>query len=287
MLTASPSRTRRSSPPSARSTWSCSAIWRGCWRRSWPSSPGSAGRGLALRRRGAGRSWPARARRGARRRARARRRLLRGRTCAPTAGAEAMVLADGTTRWRWRGAGRAPSAPRRHNVRNALLALGVAEAWGVRAGGRGPRARAMPQPKLRGEWNRIGGMRVLADCYNANPPSVRAAIDLLASLPAEGREGRGGRHDARARERRRRAAPRLGRSARRGWGGGSTGSSRPASSSTPFEPRGRAGDRSSSRRTRSRRTRPRAARCGRRDDPAEGVARRGAGALAAAAADDG
>jgi UDP-N-acetylmuramoyl-tripeptide--D-alanyl-D-alanine ligase len=27
-------------------------------------------------------------------------------------------------------------------------------------------------------------MRVLADCYNSNPPSLHAAVDLLASLPS-------------------------------------------------------------------------------------------------------
>jgi UDP-N-acetylmuramoyl-tripeptide--D-alanyl-D-alanine ligase len=31
-------------------------------------------------------------------------------------------------------------------------------------------------------------LRVLADCYNSNPPSLAAAIELLASLPANGTE---------------------------------------------------------------------------------------------------
>jgi UDP-N-acetylmuramoyl-tripeptide--D-alanyl-D-alanine ligase len=29
-------------------------------------------------------------------------------------------------------------------------------------------------------------MRVIADCYNANPASVNAAVDILAAVPAEG-----------------------------------------------------------------------------------------------------
>jgi len=32
---------------------------------------------------------------------------------------------------------------------------------------------------LRGELRRLGGLTVVVDCYNANPPSVRAALQLL------------------------------------------------------------------------------------------------------------
>jgi UDP-N-acetylmuramoyl-tripeptide--D-alanyl-D-alanine ligase len=39
-------------------------------------------------------------------------------------------------------------------------------------------ARAEPG-SLRGEVRRIGGLTVVVDCYNANPQSVRAALDLL------------------------------------------------------------------------------------------------------------
>jgi UDP-N-acetylmuramoyl-tripeptide--D-alanyl-D-alanine ligase len=39
---------------------------------------------------------------------------------------------------------------------------------------------------MRNEWRRIGSLGVLADCYNANPPSMRAALDLLASVPVDG-----------------------------------------------------------------------------------------------------
>jgi UDP-N-acetylmuramoyl-tripeptide--D-alanyl-D-alanine ligase len=95
------------------------------------------------------------------------------------------VLPDGTTRWRWRGRELHLPLPGRHNVRNALLALGVATEWGVPESDAMRGIERMPAPKLRGEWHRIGRMRVLADCYNANPPSLAAAIDLLASLPAD------------------------------------------------------------------------------------------------------
>ncbi|HEX5872445.1 MAG TPA: cyanophycin synthetase, partial [Longimicrobium sp.] len=45
---------------------------------------------------------------------------------------------------------------------------------------------AMKVPRMRNEWLRVGTMGVIADCYNANPPSMRAALDLLATVPAEG-----------------------------------------------------------------------------------------------------
>jgi UDP-N-acetylmuramoyl-tripeptide--D-alanyl-D-alanine ligase len=78
--------------------------------------------------------------------------------------------------------------PGRWNVRNALLALGVATELGV-GGAEAARAIAgVSRAKLRGEWLTLGEMRVLADCYNSNPPSLAAAVDLLASLPAAGRK---------------------------------------------------------------------------------------------------
>lgn len=103
----------------------------------------------------------------------------------PEGGREGVrVLPDGSTEWRFRGVEVRVPLPGIHNVRNALLALGVAIEWGVplEAAARG--FAAMPQPKMRNEWRRIGTLGVLADCYNANPPSVRAALDLLAELPS-------------------------------------------------------------------------------------------------------
>ena len=93
---------------------------------------------------------------------------------------------DGTTRWRWRGVAVHLPLPGRWNVRNALLALGLAEARGVEAerAARGVEGAAVPP--LRGEWRSIGSLRVLADCYNANPPSLWAAVELLAALPSDG-----------------------------------------------------------------------------------------------------
>lgn len=94
------------------------------------------------------------------------------------------IQPDGTSRWRWRGISVHLRLPGRWNVRNALLALGAAEAWGVDAAQAVRGVERASAPPLRGEWRRIGGLHVLADCYNANPPSVCAAIELLATLPS-------------------------------------------------------------------------------------------------------
>jgi UDP-N-acetylmuramoyl-tripeptide--D-alanyl-D-alanine ligase len=95
---------------------------------------------------------------------------------------------DGTTRWRWRGTDVHLPLPGRWNVRNALLALGVAVEWGVPVERAVRGIEAVPAPKLRGEWKRFGELRVLADCYNSNPPSAAAALELIAELPDGGRK---------------------------------------------------------------------------------------------------
>ncbi|MEX0912127.1 MAG: UDP-N-acetylmuramoyl-tripeptide--D-alanyl-D-alanine ligase [Gemmatimonadota bacterium] len=97
------------------------------------------------------------------------------------------VLEDGGTRWRWRGVEVELPIPGRFNVRNALLALGIALDLSIPSQDAVRSLGSVRLPKLRGEWHRHGELRVLADCYNANPPSVAAAVELLGSLPARGR----------------------------------------------------------------------------------------------------
>jgi UDP-N-acetylmuramoyl-tripeptide--D-alanyl-D-alanine ligase len=93
---------------------------------------------------------------------------------------------DGSTEWGFRGVPIHLPLPGMHNVRNALLALGVAVEWGVRIEDAARGLAGMKAPRMRNEWVKIGPMSLIADCYNANPPSMRAALDLLASVPAEG-----------------------------------------------------------------------------------------------------
>jgi UDP-N-acetylmuramoyl-tripeptide--D-alanyl-D-alanine ligase len=72
----------------------------------------------------------------------------------------------------------------RHNLRNTLAAVAAARAVGVR-----PEGRVDVQfGALRGERLALpGGVTVVNDCYNANPLSMRAALDELAMQDPAGR----------------------------------------------------------------------------------------------------
>jgi UDP-N-acetylmuramoyl-tripeptide--D-alanyl-D-alanine ligase len=105
----------------------------------------------------------------------------------PDGGMESVkVRPDGSTEWSFRGVSIHIPIPGMHNVRNALLALAVAEEWGVPVADAAGGLAAMKATRMRNEWVRVGTVNVIADCYNANPPSMRAALDLLASVPAQG-----------------------------------------------------------------------------------------------------
>jgi UDP-N-acetylmuramoyl-tripeptide--D-alanyl-D-alanine ligase len=93
---------------------------------------------------------------------------------------------DGRVSFRWAGRDVSLELRGRHNARNALVALGIARAWGVPVDDAIAGVSAMKAPKMRSEIHRIGELVVIADCYNANPASVRAAADLLASMPRRG-----------------------------------------------------------------------------------------------------
>ena len=71
-----------------------------------------------------------------------------------------------------------------HNLRNAMLALAVAREMGITleeaAGGIG----AMEPPPMRVNWEEVGTATLINDAYNANPPSTRAAIELLTHAGA-------------------------------------------------------------------------------------------------------
>ena len=76
----------------------------------------------------------------------------------------------------------------RHNVRNALAAAASALAAGcpVEAVGRGLEAFRPVRGRSQLLRKVVGGVErtLVDDTYNANPDSVRAAIDVLAALPA-------------------------------------------------------------------------------------------------------
>ena len=71
-----------------------------------------------------------------------------------------------------------------HNLLNTLAAVGAALALGVQPAG----AVDPSFSSMRGEIVELpGGVTVVNDCYNANPMSMRAALQHLAETPADRR----------------------------------------------------------------------------------------------------
>lgn len=78
--------------------------------------------------------------------------------------------------------------PERHNLLNALAAVAVGSALGVEPGEMSARAGRITLSRLRGERIELeSGTLLLNDCYNANPVSMRAALDALAAEPGDER----------------------------------------------------------------------------------------------------
>lgn len=72
-----------------------------------------------------------------------------------------------------------------HQVDNAMLALAVATAVGVPAGAAMTALTRAELPGGRGRLLRIGGLLVIDDTYNANPASLRRAVESAAELARE------------------------------------------------------------------------------------------------------
>ncbi len=80
-----------------------------------------------------------------------------------------------------------------HNLRNALCAIAIGVALDLDPGAMAANASRIQFSRLRGERIQLrGGILLLNDCYNANPISMRSALEHLASEPTPG----GGRHVA-------------------------------------------------------------------------------------------
>jgi UDP-N-acetylmuramoyl-tripeptide--D-alanyl-D-alanine ligase len=82
----------------------------------------------------------------------------------------------------WRGEPVHLRVPGRHSVQNALLALTVAELLDVPAAEATRGVGSVEPGPMRGEIKKIGGLTLILDCYNANPQSLRAALDLLVDI---------------------------------------------------------------------------------------------------------
>ena len=69
-----------------------------------------------------------------------------------------------------------------HQAANAMLAIAAAGACGVPLSSAAAGMAAMPVPSMRGVWEEIGELVLINDAYNANPASMRAALDLLSRV---------------------------------------------------------------------------------------------------------
>jgi UDP-N-acetylmuramoyl-tripeptide--D-alanyl-D-alanine ligase len=75
-----------------------------------------------------------------------------------------------------------------YNLTNALAAIAAGVAIGAPLAEMSDRASDIRFSRLRGERLELGdGVVLVNDCYNANPVSMRAALDHLGSLPVDGR----------------------------------------------------------------------------------------------------
>ena len=71
-----------------------------------------------------------------------------------------------------------------HNLRNAMLALAVAREMGVSVEAAARGILTMTAPPMRMHWEQLGRATLINDAYNANPPSMRAAIEVLTQAGA-------------------------------------------------------------------------------------------------------
>lgn len=99
----------------------------------------------------------------------------------------ARLRTDGTYAFEWKGRRVSLRVPGRHGVYNALLALAAARLLGVPEADAAAGVSRVGAGAMRGEVREIGGLRLLVDCYNANPQSVTAAVSTLEDMEASGR----------------------------------------------------------------------------------------------------
>ncbi len=74
-----------------------------------------------------------------------------------------------------------------HNGLNLLSAYAAARACGIDQTMIVDRLATTPQPPMRLETQRFGHLTVINDCYNANPTSTLAALDVLEDFDVSGR----------------------------------------------------------------------------------------------------
>lgn len=118
----------------------------------------------------------------------------RARTVVAGTGAEADVRPDtfaldpaGHAVIGWRGASVRLPVPGAHQAENAMIALAAAREAGVPPADAVPALAAARVPEGRGGVREQGGFTVIDDTYNANPASLRRALDFAEWLAGERR----------------------------------------------------------------------------------------------------
>ncbi len=105
-----------------------------------------------------------------------------------------MREAGGGMRFAWRGEWFSLALPGKHNVRNALIALKIAAWAGVDEHAMRKALAAAKPALMRSVIERIGTdeqtIVLINDAYNANPDSMAAGLEVLASEHPPGRGGR-------------------------------------------------------------------------------------------------
>lgn len=95
--------------------------------------------------------------------------------------------ASGRYTFEWRGTSVAVPVIGRHAAADTLLALAISELLGVAPADAARGIAGAGTQALRSEMRRVGGLTLIVDCYNANPQSVRAALDVLEGQAAKKR----------------------------------------------------------------------------------------------------
>lgn len=74
-----------------------------------------------------------------------------------------------------------------HNIYNSLAAIAAGEVLGVDIKAAAGKLAGLEPTPMRLEIMKIGKCTIINDAYNANPPSMKAALEVLGSLTAVGR----------------------------------------------------------------------------------------------------
>ncbi len=78
--------------------------------------------------------------------------------------------------------------PGKHNVYNALAAVSAGKLCGITLRQAANRLKRFKSVKLRMEVISCGGVRIINDCYNANPSSVEGALQTLGRMNGGGKK---------------------------------------------------------------------------------------------------